>query len=358
MIVFIAIVILLLLGGGAKFSTENSDYISKQQCNVVKGVCILFVFLSHAQQYILQYGYDYSRFGDSEYLRLNNSMGQLIVVMFLFYSGYGVMESFKYKGDAYQQTFPRKRILTTILNFDIAVLFFTLLYVIVGNEFQFGKFFLALLGWESIGNSNWYIFDIVLCYFSTWLAVYVSKKWSRMRFLPVQIFFILGMFIALYLTKETWWYDTLAAYLAGVLFSLNRIKIEKLFKRHYLISIVVVLMLFLFFHTFMPLVNGRLFSSLPKIWELFFGINGNLCAVCLAATVILFSMRVKFQNRWLEWFGIHLFPLYIYQRLAMIIISQYNSGTLPGNYPYLFIISSFVASCMIAHLYKFIQIKG
>ena len=35
-------------------------------------------------------------------------MGQLVVVMFLFYSGYGVMGSFKLKGEGYWSFFPKR----------------------------------------------------------------------------------------------------------------------------------------------------------------------------------------------------------------------------------------------------------
>ena len=43
-------------------------------------------------------------------------MGQLVVVMFLFYSGYGIGESYKKKGVNYVQQMPVHRILTTLLN--------------------------------------------------------------------------------------------------------------------------------------------------------------------------------------------------------------------------------------------------
>lgn len=42
--------------------------------------------------------------------------------VFLFYSGYGIMESIKNKGEKYISTVPKKRILNVLVNFDIAVL--------------------------------------------------------------------------------------------------------------------------------------------------------------------------------------------------------------------------------------------
>lgn len=356
--IFFVLLIAIIFLGGARFSKESKNYITKQQCNTIKGVFISLVFLSHAQQYILESGYSYDRIGDDIYLNFNASMGQLVVVMFLFYSGYGVMESFKFKGEDYWNLFPNKRILTTILNFDIAVLFFTILYILIGNDFSLNKLILSLLGWESMGNSNWYIFDIVLCYFSTWLAIYISKNSSNFKFLYVQSLLIILLFTALYITKgkETWWYDTLLAYLAGVVYSINKEKLEELFKQHYFVFIAIGLLLFFVFKTLMPLVNGKLFSSLPNAWYLFFGIYGNFCSVCFAVIVVMLSMKLKLHSRWLEWFGMNLFPLYIYQRISMISISQYHGGVIPNSYPYLFVIGCFIVSCVIASIYKHFRI--
>ena len=44
--------------------------------------------------------------------------------MFLFYSGYGVMESIRKKGEAYVVAMPRHRVAGTLINFDVAVLIF------------------------------------------------------------------------------------------------------------------------------------------------------------------------------------------------------------------------------------------
>ena len=352
-LLFIAVVLL----GGAKISKENTGYISKEQCNVVKGVCILLVFLRHAQQYINSYGYEYERLGDMSYLLADTAMGQLIVVMFLFYSGYGVAESLQSKGVAYWRAFPRKRILTTILNFDIAVMFFVVLSLVIGNNFGFDKLILSLLGWESMGNSNWYIFVIVLCYFCSWLAMWIAKKFDGLPFSCIQAVLVLVVFLFLFFTKESWWYDTIFAYMAGTLFSMKKKAWVGWLKKHYAKVLFLSVISFLAFWHVVPLLNGKFFSSIPLAYHWVFGVNGNICSVFLVAIIVLISMKIKLQSRWLEWCGKNLFPLYIYQRLGMIMVSQYQDGLIPKCYPYFFIVICFVASCMIAYMYKYIQIK-
>ena len=56
---------------------------------------------------------------DSVGVKFITKLEQLMVTMFLFYSGYGVMESIKRKGDDYIKSFPKKRILTTLINLFI-----------------------------------------------------------------------------------------------------------------------------------------------------------------------------------------------------------------------------------------------
>lgn len=154
----------------------NVDYMSKSQCNVVKGVFILIVFFSHFQQYVSEAG---GRVFDIY-------LGQLMVAMFLFYSGYGVAASFAKKGVSYVRDFPKRRILTTLLNFDIAVAAFIVLDLIIGRPIGACQALLSFVCWESVGNSNWYIFAIIYCYAVAWLFLGVinSRKWGGRAYSP------------------------------------------------------------------------------------------------------------------------------------------------------------------------------
>ena len=125
-------------------------YLEKERTLAVKGVFILLVFLSHFSGYVR---------GDDLWLRAyrwaSGLMGQSVVVPFLLYSGFGVMESLRAKGEAYRRTMPRRRILGTLLRFDVAVLCFAALALALGHAFSLRQFALSLVAWESLGNSDW-----------------------------------------------------------------------------------------------------------------------------------------------------------------------------------------------------------
>lgn len=172
MILFYIIIFVVALVGikVRKTAVDREAYLSKDSTNAIKGIFIMTVFLRHANQYVNESGYDYSQIWDKLFVVINGLSGQLIVVMFLFFSGYSVMLSVKKKGNAYINSIPKHRALNTLLNFDVAVLFFLVLALIIGRPLSWSQVLLSFLAWESIGNSTWYIFIIIVCYLSTWLS--------------------------------------------------------------------------------------------------------------------------------------------------------------------------------------------
>ena len=221
MLLFYIIILLLSLYGISFIKSGfNQDYISKEQCNAIKGIFILFVFTRHIWPYLSKFGYDFSAPGDSLFMSIDRWLGQLLVVAFLFYSGFGVMESIKIKGEPYIEDMPRKRILNTLLNFDVAVLVFLVIDLILGINLKLNTTLLAFTGWTSIGNSNWYIFIILVCYFCTWIGFKLGKGWMA--------FFLLATaYIILFNTKSNpVWYNTIFSFAAGLLYSQFKSQIE------------------------------------------------------------------------------------------------------------------------------------
>lgn len=175
-IIYVIISILLILG--CRFhraGSYNDSYISKEQCNCIKGFFIAVVFCRHIVPYIVEAGYDFSIAGDNVFRWIDGHIGQLLVVMFLFYSGYGVTESIKTKGGEYVRRIPKKRILVTLANFDVAVFIFMVVDFLLSIEYSTKDILLSFTGWKSIGNSNWYIFVILVCYLSSFGAYRISS---------------------------------------------------------------------------------------------------------------------------------------------------------------------------------------
>lgn len=331
------IIILLLALYGISFvkSGFNQEYLSKEQSNAIKGIFILIVFIRHIWPYLRNFGYDFSFPGDSIFMWIDRWMGQLIVVAFLFYSGYGVMESIKNKGQHYIEDMPRRRIFNTLINYDVAVLAFLVIDLILGISLDPVTTLLAFSGWTSIGNSNWYIFVILVCYLCTWLGFKLGKGW-------IAFLLLAAAYIILLNTKSNLvWYNTIFSFPAGLLYSQNKTQIEKFVQRQYWLVLPICLFAFLAVHTYK-------FA--------FYGLKDNLSSILFALTIVVVSMKIKVGNKALIWCGTKLFPLYIYQRIPMIFLSKIDGGTFITQHPYAYVWACLLITLAIAFLYRSLSI--
>lgn len=245
-IFYIIILVLALWKLTYKINGFYDDYLNKEQCNAIKGIFILTVFVRHCIPYLIRSGYESSSWLFELYNVINGFLGQLIVVMFLFYSGYGVMESIKQKGNGYLKSFPKKRILGTLLNFDVAVICFLVMDTILGLHYPTSQICLSIIAWESIGNSAWYIFVILLCYLFTFLCFYKSRDYKKSCW--VLLISLFSSMIVLSYIKEIHWYCTILCFPLGVIFSLYKDYIEKMLKKQYALIFLSLGVSFILLH--------------------------------------------------------------------------------------------------------------
>lgn len=331
MIVFIAIFICISLYGVKVKPPEGqsymTDYMSPEKTSAIKGLFIFIVFFQHFNSYV-----DYSLPIDKAYLKYFNMIGQCMVTLFLFYSGYGVMESIKKKQMSYVRRIPVGRVLGTLLPFDTAVVIFALISLATGGNITLKQFLLSLVAWDSVGNSNWYILAILASYALTYIAFMIFR--DKGKYYPaaalLTVLTVLYVF-ALSHAKDSYWYDTVILYACGVWYSLLREKIEKIINKNifvWLAFFVVSCVLALYF------MKNRSQSF----------IHLELCMILFASSVVLFTMRVSLNNAVLRWCGKNLFGLYILQRIPMIVFKAV--GLMDFNIYVYFILSLIVTAAL------------
>lgn len=328
---FFYIVLFLCILFSSKYQKEtNEGYLEKQSTDIIKGIFIFLVFIRHFFQYDIAFRSDWI----DQYARgINKCSGQLIVVMFLFYSGYGVMVSYQKKGKTYVDQMPSKRILTTLFHFDVAVVLYMLVAIFLKKkEFSVLKCILSLLGWNTYGNSNWYIFCILIMYIVTYLAL---------KFFPenkaVYVIFAGGIVYTLLLSyfKDTYWYNTVFCYVFGCFYAVKKEKIENLIRKRE--NGIFVFLLAVFYLTLKFRKNLICYDIMGLV---FVGI------------ILLITRKIVIKNNFFEWTGKNLFPLYIYQRLPMILLCQIDFFKI---HPHIFFAAVIVLTILIAVLYNEIQ---
>ena len=289
---------------------RTTEYLDVEHTQSVKGIFILLVFFSHFNLTVT-----YTSPMDALYARIVTFFGQTMVTMFLFYSGYGVMESIKAKGMRYIAAIPQKRIVGTVLRFETAVLVYIIVSALLGEIYTPTHYLLAILGWESVGNSHWYIFDIVLLYLLTYISFRMTYRQDRERpMLAASIVLIvtcIGILILIRYPgiKPIWWYDTILCYAMGLVYSLYKDRIESIINRNLGTWIVFLVVFWVLFYFFKMRSNN--------IWM----VMGTNIAFCIA--VIILTMRLLFRNKVLMWCGQHLFEIFILHRIPICVLQYF-----------------------------------
>ena len=299
MIIWLLLLFFLIMAQ-SRVTTFNTHYLSRDTTAVVKGIFILIVILSHQLGYISLGGVL-----NEIYNGFFVYLGQLMVTMFFFYSVFGCWESFCTKKD-YVKGFLRRRVLKTLVHFDIAVALYVVVDFALKIQYPLKNYVLCWIGWESLGNSSWFIFTILLLYMATWIGFKFFGH-NKCKCLVTITSLCILLMAALYVAgKETWWYNTALCYPLGMIYSCTRHRIEKVLTKPYLywsgLAAIFIIFLILYMRG-----GARLYP---------------LCACAFSTIVIFVTAKLDFGNPILIWLGNHLFEIYILQRIPMIVLSS------------------------------------
>ncbi|MBQ6814968.1 MAG: acyltransferase family protein [Lachnospiraceae bacterium] len=326
-ILFALLVLMVLTSLKVNTKTLDSQYMSRDNTAAIKGIFIIIVFMSHIRSYCI-----FDGTADYYVIKIIDYLGQLMVAMFLFYSGFGVYESIKKKGIDYVKAIPKNRILKTFLNFVYAIILFIIMNLVLGIEHGLKEIVLAPTGWTSIGNSNWYMFAIFTLYIITYVS-FITFKTDRLF-----AFLLFGLLSVAYVTlickyQGMWWCDTYLCYLAGMIYSAHKEKIDGFFVKSrnlgYIITLVATLALY--------------FIVAPVRYT---GIYiYNFVAIIFCLCIIILSMRFTIRSKILIWCGQNLFWLYILQRIPMIILKHIGFSQ---NNEYIFVISCVILTIILS----------
>lgn len=323
--------------GLRKAGKEEHDYMSVRTTNGIKGFFLGMVFLSHIWTYT-----DFSQpYLDGLYRNpVRGRTGQCIVTMFLFYSGYGIMESVKKKGREYVDRIPIQRFLKVLLQFDCAIVLFWIYRYLTGAHYGIRKMLLTFAGWDGIGNSNWYIFCVLWLYIFTFVSFKAFPNSHTKAVFGILALSLLYMTVMYRLGRDYWWYDTILCYTWGMFFSLYRGKIEALVNESFASWMFFVFVL-LAGHT----VAYYYRNVNPVVYQLW--------VFCFVAAIVAFTMRFVIDSPFLYEGGVYLFELYILQRLPMMILKPYMlSGEVTALGKYCYVAACFVVTIGIAVVYK------
>ena len=337
MVFFLLLLLVIAFIGASPSGIKefNTDYLNKRNTTSINGIFVILIVFSHFRQYAA-----FDSVYDEPYLMFCRHVGQMVVANFWFYSGYGMMEAIRRKGDAYVRGILSK-FWKLLLRFDTAVILFLLLGLALGREFTASQVLLSLTAYSNIGNSNWYIFDILIEYLLMYAAFRLTAKAGRYRNIAGIITFLIltvgFVFAMMKFGLPDYFYNTVVLMPVGALFSECRKGIEK-----------VLLHSDITFSLGAMIVAGIYIVSYIRIDD--YGIKSyTIWALAFTAAVILFTMKMSICNPVLEWFGAHIFSIYILQRLPMMVLKAYGCV---DSHPYLCLLAVFAITVPLALVFE------
>ena len=261
-----------------------------------------------------------------------------MVATFLFFSGFGIMKSVEKNGcRQYALSMPTHRIAPFLADVWIALIPYLLIRFAQGNPPTLNTFLPALFGWQSIGNSNWYIFAILVMYLATYFALRLFN--GKKPLVVVAVCLACSLYARLMISQDAgkWFYDTIFCYPAGMGWALllgrwPRFGAEK--NPSLILAIAISLMVFAFLYSMR--------SSRAMVF--------NLAAIAFSITIALASRVLPANGRAFVWLGEHLFYFYIYQRMPMAVFRPLS--TQPLIYGLLCFITLAPMCIVMAHVHK------
>ena len=272
-------------------------------------------------------------------------LGQKLSSMFFFYSGYGIYESIKTK-NKYVKYLPKKA-----LNFFIKMQIIHLLYLIRNSFFDiyeknmtFKNLFLSIFLKSTLGNSNWFIYNIILYYLYAFISfIFIkNKKYNFLGAISLIIFCILHVFFTYYLYqyKKLYYVDNALPFILGILYSLIRKYSDKLvmindFIYYGIVSSFIIILYVFYIHAKDSLLINNF-------------INGTF-----SITIILITMKVRLDNEFLKFLNIHSFSIYLLQNLILQVCKNKN---LFNKHEFIRIFIEFLFTIFFSTTFDFIMV--
>ncbi len=332
MLIFILILVAILCAG-MKASGKNTfyaDYLSPKNTTTINAIFSVLIFLSHSVQYVTMNGPL-----DTPYFQLRAFLSQTVVVTYLFFSGYGIMESIKKKGVVYVKGMPFNRFFKLWYQFALMILMFLAVNLYIHREFTAFEAIFAFTGYTSIANSNWYMFVTFLMYIFIIVSFLIGgkRKWIG---LALTSLFTVGYVALMIRTEhlELRYYDTILCFPLGMIYSMLKPRIDRLLMKNDVVwgcAFTALIVLFMYFSE----------NRTETVYH-------RLTFLAIAPVLVsFFMMKVQISSTILDWFGRHIFSFFMLQRIPMLILKYHGYS----KDPMFFIVASFFATVLISTVF-------
>ncbi len=290
-------------------------------------------------------------------------MGFYFVALFFFFSGYGLLKSYKAKPN-YLVGFPKKRILPVLFSSYIVILMYYIFRQIQGEGFSL--FYLGLyLTQTCLCNVNgWFVVTLPIIYLLFYFAFKCSNSENKgllFTLIGIFIYCLIGTCIDHnnFFFNGEWWYNSVYGFSVGLLFAKYEEKITTHIKKHFwfylIFSFVMMMPLYMTSKicSWVFSYYGENFAPDTKVirrWACL--ISDNLASFSFMFFMLILNLKLKIGNKILDFMGTITLEFYLVHGLFVELFSYSFVGFLPPLYQFknaaLYVIVVFIISLPIS----------
>ena len=278
------------------------DYMNLDNTNCIKGIFVWLIIFCHKLQYGINNKY--------LFIKIISNLGQKVVSLFLFYSGFGINESFKKKGILYAKSLPKKAFILFI-KFQLILLIFLIVNIFVFRfKVTIKRYLLSFIFKSSLGNSNWFAFTIIIFYIYAYISFIFINGPHFYRIIIISIICIIHskvIYIYFY-PKLIYPVDTVLCFVTGFYYSELKTFLDKFLLKNDIYYYGIVSSTILIYYNFFTVKLSLIGISIKN--------------VLFAILIIFISSKVRFNNSFLRFLNLHSFSIYLLQRVVMSIVSK------------------------------------
>lgn len=248
------------------------------------------------------------------------NIGPLCVSVFLFLSGYGIMSSYKHKGEVYLKNFLRHRLIRTILPLLTAYIITIPIYRFVVGPFNWNIIFTTILWGGPILRFSWFVSEITILYILFYVCMRLPFGLNAKLTIITTITIVLICVMTIF-NQPIWYLESVPAFIIGLWYQKNEDKIIN-FKFGRITTILIVLA-----SSIILLISFRwsTFTELTNILTAWRYQYASYFVMNIAAIVLLIILLTNLpsQQNSLNIYKIY-YEIYLLQHCAMIIAGAMN----------------------------------
>lgn len=305
--IFLLLIFIILLGIRVKKVGFYEDYLSKNNTMQLRGILALVVIFHHIEQ----------RVNSGLFFHVFSYVGYLVVALFFFITGYGLMTQYITQKD-YLKNFIKLRIPTITIPYLIVMVIYYFAFKIVEKKITIIGALESLINGNPIVSSSWYILVIILFYIFFYITGMFCKNNLTKLSILTTIELCVYVVLCFMLNYGFWYFNACFAFLLGIIWGIKSESIITFIHKYFNRILLFLILGFVLFFTIPKLL--LLYVPNHIVYEISLLICYQISSMLFCLFVIILNQKVHFTNVFFNKIGRISFEIYMIHGLFILLL--------------------------------------